>query len=333
MHVLDLGCGIGELSLMAARLVGRQGTATAIDIDQKALAIAADRALEQALGNLQFVQGSIDQYQPGRSFDAVIGRHILIHSRDPLAIVSKAYEWLSPGGVAAFQEYDFSTAHAAYPPLPLRDRLMTVFRDFFGAVSHGNIGTQLPHLLLETGFRAPNCRVEYPMDVGPDSPFYEWIAESFRSIAQRAAAIGLVKEFEFNLDTLEQQLRQEAAPRNASFPGPTMAGCFARKPLRENGHRGSANRGRCPADAQVGRAPANDSAKNSQRVRLVQEYTDMRLFSKYPDGARRRACLLPARRRCIWWRQGMTSAQHREILIVERLWSGMPRAAHAWCTR
>jgi len=34
MHVLDLGCGIGEVSLMAARLVGRHGAVTAIDIDQ-----------------------------------------------------------------------------------------------------------------------------------------------------------------------------------------------------------------------------------------------------------------------------------------------------------
>ena len=230
MHVLDLGCGIGDVSLMAARLVGRHGTVTAIDIDPTALAIAADRAREQALRNLRFVEGSLDQYQPERTFNAVVGRHILGHSRDPLAIVSKAYEWLSAGGVAAFQEYDFSAVHAAYPACPLRDRIMAVFQDFFGTMVHGNIGTRLPHLLLEARFRAPDCRVEYPMDVGLDSPFYEWLAESFRSIAPRAQAIGLVKEFEFDLDALEQQLRQEAAPRNAGIPGPTMVGCFARKP-------------------------------------------------------------------------------------------------------
>ena len=228
MHVLDLGCGIGEVSLMAARLVGRRGAVTGIDIDQAALATAADRAREQALGNLKFVQGSIDQYEPGRAFDAVIGRHILIHLRNPLAILRKPYECLSPAGVAVFQEYDFSTVHAAYPPCPLRDRGMAVFRDFFGATGRGNIGTQLLHLLLEAGFRPPDCRVEYPIDGGPDSPFYEWIAESFRSIVQRAAAAGFVKEFD--IDELEQQLRQEATSRNASIPGPTMVGCFARKP-------------------------------------------------------------------------------------------------------
>jgi hypothetical protein len=68
------------------------------------------------------------------------------------------------------------------------------------------------------------------MDGGPDSPFYEWVVESFRSIAQRAAAAGFVKASEFDVDALEQQLRRELASRNTSIPGPTMVGCFARKP-------------------------------------------------------------------------------------------------------
>jgi hypothetical protein len=44
------------------------------------------------------------------------------------------------------------------------------------------------------------------------------------------AAAGFFKESEFDIDALEQQLRQEAVSRNASVPGPTMVGCFARKP-------------------------------------------------------------------------------------------------------
>jgi ubiquinone/menaquinone biosynthesis C-methylase UbiE len=230
MHVLDLGCGIGDVSLMAARMVGRHGAVTAIDIDQAASAIAADRARTQVLGNVRFVEGSIEQYEPGRTFDAIVGRHILIHSRDPLTIVTRAHKWLSPTGVAAFQEYDFSTVHLAYPTCPLRDRLMAVFRDFFGAMGRGNMVTQLLHLMLEVGFRAPDCRAEYPVDAGTDSPFYEWLAESFRSIASRAVAAGFVKESEFNLEAVEQELRQEAVSRNATIPSPTMVGCFARKP-------------------------------------------------------------------------------------------------------
>src|SRR5258708_3921760 len=129
MHVLDLGCGIGEVSLMAARLVGRHGAVTAIDIDQAALATAADRAREQALGNLKFVQGSIDQHEPGSAFDAVIGSHVLIHLRDPLPILQKAYECLSPAAVAGFPEHDFSPRPPAFPPSPRVLRRVAGLRD------------------------------------------------------------------------------------------------------------------------------------------------------------------------------------------------------------
>lgn len=44
MHVLDLGCGAGDVSLLAADIVGPTGSVTAIDRDERALAIASERA-------------------------------------------------------------------------------------------------------------------------------------------------------------------------------------------------------------------------------------------------------------------------------------------------
>ena len=43
MRVLDLGCGIGEVSLIAARLVGPHGQVHGIDLDPAALDIARTR--------------------------------------------------------------------------------------------------------------------------------------------------------------------------------------------------------------------------------------------------------------------------------------------------
>ncbi len=44
--------------------------------------------------------------------------------------------------------------------------------------------------------------LKYPMDGGPDRPFYEWMVESVRSIAPRAAAAGIIKESALDIDAL-----------------------------------------------------------------------------------------------------------------------------------
>jgi ubiquinone/menaquinone biosynthesis C-methylase UbiE len=229
-RVLDLGCGVGELSMVAARLVGDSGRVTGIDIDDAALAIAATRAREQGLDRIDFAHADISSHRADAVYDAVIGRHILIHTPDPQAVVITAHSLLRSGGVAVFQEYDFSVAHRAYPEAPLYERTFEVFRAFFARATHGNIGTRLFHLFVDAGFPSPQCRVEYPMDGGADSPFYEWMAESFRSILPRAETLGLVRSDEVvAVDSLATRLREEALARRGCLPGPAMVGCFARK--------------------------------------------------------------------------------------------------------
>jgi hypothetical protein len=160
----------------------------------------------------------------------VIGRHILIHTPDPRVVVGMAHSLLNPGGVAVFQEYDFSVVHRPFPAAPLYERIMEIFCAFFAQAAHGNIGTRLFQLLIDAGFSSPDCRVEYPMDGGADSPFYDWVAESFQSILPRAAALGLVPSEEvLGIDSLATRLKEEATSLGSCVPGPTMVGCFARK--------------------------------------------------------------------------------------------------------
>ncbi len=230
LRVLDIGCGVGELSMVAARLVGRRGRVTGIDIDEGALALAAQRVREQGLDHIDFAHSDIGTYRTDASYDAVIGRHILIHTPDPHVVVGLAHSLLNPGGVAVFQEYDFSVVHRPFPEAPLCERIFEIFRAFFAKAAHGNIGTRLFQLLIDAGFPSPECRVEYPLDGGADSPFYEWIAESFRSILPRAAALGLVRSDEVaGIDSLAGRLKEETISHRGGVPGPAMVGCFARK--------------------------------------------------------------------------------------------------------
>jgi ubiquinone/menaquinone biosynthesis C-methylase UbiE len=230
LHVLDFGCGVGDVSLIAARLVGPGGRVTGLDVDEQALAIARERAREEELHHADFVSMNLAEIRAEMQVDAVVGRHILIHTPDPASLVRAAFGVLKPGGVAVFQEFDFSVLHRGYPRSPLGDGIAELFNAFFSKAAHVSIGTQLYHLAVEAGFRPVECRAEYPICGGPDSGCYEWIAESLRSILPRAEALGLVRAPELDIDTLAGRLREEAVANNRGVPSPVMVGCIARKP-------------------------------------------------------------------------------------------------------
>ena len=119
MRVLDLGCGIGDVSLIAARIVGPVGSVTGLDPDSAALDTARARAREEGLSQVNFEQTAFEAYTTDRPYDAVVGRHILIHSPDPLGWIRKAKSLLRSAGIAAFQEYDLSCFPRIEPEPPL----------------------------------------------------------------------------------------------------------------------------------------------------------------------------------------------------------------------
>jgi ubiquinone/menaquinone biosynthesis C-methylase UbiE len=228
MRVLDIGCGVGDVSLLAARIVGRSGRVTSLDFDGRALEILKERASSEGLNNIDCCEGNVHDWDSRSRFDAVIGRHILIHSKDPLEVLQRCAAMLQPRGLAVFHEYDFSVIHRAWPAAPLRDRIIEVFTRFFELACHSNMGSRLWTLLAEAGFENPDCRAEYPIEGGPDSPYFEWITESVRSILPRAIALGVISESEIDIASLEERLRAENGATKSGAPAPAMIGAFAR---------------------------------------------------------------------------------------------------------
>jgi hypothetical protein len=106
--------------------------------------------------------------------------------------------------------------------------MVEIFDQFFARACCSNMGTRLWSLLVEAGFQNPDCRAEYPIDGGSDSLYFEWVAESFRSLLPRAIAIGIVTAEEIDIDTLEERLRAENIAAGSCLPAPTMIGAFAR---------------------------------------------------------------------------------------------------------
>src|SRR5215831_18666929 len=67
MSVLDLGCGMGDVSLLAARLVGASGHVTAIDRDLVIIEKARERSRDEELGpNIEFIRSELLDFQAER---------------------------------------------------------------------------------------------------------------------------------------------------------------------------------------------------------------------------------------------------------------------------
>jgi ubiquinone/menaquinone biosynthesis C-methylase UbiE len=230
MRVLDLGCGIGDVSLIAARIVGRRGSVTGIDPDRAALDIAQARANEENLSHLNFEQAAFETYTTDRPYDAIVGRHILIHSRDPLGWIRKAKSLLRSGGIAGFQEYDVSYFPPIEPELPLFTELREYLVEFFRrAVAYADVGARLYHWMQVTEFSNTRSSAECLMSGGVESSFYEWFAETIRSVTPLLESLGIASAADLDLDTLAIRLREEAVSYAGCLTTPLIVSCCAER--------------------------------------------------------------------------------------------------------
>ena len=98
-RVLDLGCGAGTDTLVAAQMVGSEGSVTGIDMTPQMLAKARASAAEMNATNVDFVAGEVESLPfPDESFDIVISNGVIDLIPDKDAVFSEIYRVLKPGG-------------------------------------------------------------------------------------------------------------------------------------------------------------------------------------------------------------------------------------------
>ncbi|MFZ3495881.1 class I SAM-dependent methyltransferase [Streptomyces sp. 5.8] len=100
--VLDIGCGAGRTTRLAAQRAGR-GQALGLDLSGPMLEKARDSALREGVQNVSFIQGDA-QVHPfdAEGFDAVISRYGMTFFTDPVAAFTNLHRALRPGGRLAF---------------------------------------------------------------------------------------------------------------------------------------------------------------------------------------------------------------------------------------
>ncbi|MEV0402351.1 class I SAM-dependent methyltransferase [Actinoallomurus sp. NPDC050550] len=101
-QVLDIGCGNGRLTRLAAR-AARSGRAHGVDLSAPMLATARARAAEEGVANVTFEQADAQVHAfPAGGFDAAISRFGVMFFADPVAAFANIGQALRPGGRLAF---------------------------------------------------------------------------------------------------------------------------------------------------------------------------------------------------------------------------------------
>src|SRR6266702_1315659 len=118
-RVLDLGSGVGDVAMLAARLVGPSGEVMGIERDPRSITRARTRAAEAGLRNVTFTQSDVAQFSSDKPFDAAVGPYILQFLPDPAAVLRALSQRVRPGGVIAFQEGSWAPFVLLSAHLPL----------------------------------------------------------------------------------------------------------------------------------------------------------------------------------------------------------------------
>jgi SAM-dependent methyltransferase len=238
MRVLDVGCGPGDVSLLLSELVGADGSVVGVERDEEALSTARRRAVESGAANVEFVLGDFREVEfAGDSFDALVGRLVLMYQGDPAAAVRDAARHVRSGGVVVFAEMCLRTGSViperflvSWPPTLASEQLSAWIDAIFGGLgTQPDMGMRLPATFAEAGL-LPSPDLDSEVAIAIDEEAISGVVELARSLLPGIVAAGVATEEEVDIDTLAERLRAGSGSVGRVAFWPTVVGAFAIKP-------------------------------------------------------------------------------------------------------
>jgi SAM-dependent methyltransferase len=230
MHVLDIGCGIGDVSMLLAEAVGATGSVVAFDREPRAVEIARARALAAGYRCIEFVVASDASFPAQNGFDAAVGRYILPHQADPVAMIRRAAAAVRRGGIVAFHEPASAVCGRTFPRLDLYEtaerRLNAAFRATLPQI---DVGGRLFAHFVAAGLPPPDL-ISESIAGGPESPLWRLFAMNYRIMFPHIARLDPALTQADDPSTLAEQLVAAAVAARAQIVSKPQSCAWAIKP-------------------------------------------------------------------------------------------------------
>jgi hypothetical protein len=235
--VLDLGSGMGDVSMLVAGLVGASGEVVGIERDATSIERAQARVAAAGLRNVSFLNVDVNNIVTDRPFDAVVGRYILMFLPDPVSVLRSVSRLVRPGGVIAFQEPSWIPMLALGDRLPLWSCVLrSIHETILRSGANPEMGFALYSIFQEVGLPAPKMHLEIPL--GSDVDFLRVICGLVCSLRPLSEQHNVSLEELGDLDTLPDRICAEVAAANTVVSIVPLLGAWSRKPATADSSRG-----------------------------------------------------------------------------------------------
>lgn len=229
MRVLDVGCGAGDVSFLAASLVGPEGAVIGVDKSPEATALASQRVQAAGLTNVHFITQDLSTFTMDEPVDALIGRLVLMYFADPAVILRRLTRFLKPGGVVVFHELDTSGSKSEPVCELFTTTVERIEQTLTRAGADIKMGLKLARVFQEAGLPRPQMIQGARVENGPDSEAYHVVTHLTRTLLPLMERTGIATAAEVEIDTLADRIREEAVANNATWVSPSFIGAWTRK--------------------------------------------------------------------------------------------------------
>jgi SAM-dependent methyltransferase len=220
-RVLDLGAGMGDVSLLAVEL-----GAEVVAVERDPATIERARA-RLAGARVEILQGTLPDIEVPGTFDVICGRLILMYLPDPAAVLRRLAQQLKPGGGVAFIEYDFRPARMLPSPALARASVEAFCRVLEKIGCHTDLGFRLPQIFTAAGLPQPTVDTLLWTSSFDDDVGHEMIQGVQLAVTPIAERVGMKHELDPDPATLPERLRA-AVRAEGTLVGPAVVGVASR---------------------------------------------------------------------------------------------------------
>jgi SAM-dependent methyltransferase len=235
MRVLDIGSGAGHAAFVAAELVGATGEVIGTDRSPDAIKTAQANAQARKFRNVSFLHCNSDEMTFEHSFDAVVGRYVLVHNADQSSMLRRLSKHLRPDGVMLFQEPAMAIAQS-FPPVDLYERCRYWYME--GLRAGGvqiDTAYRLHSIFVRAGLPPPTMRMHVAVGGAPGIfDYLHLVVDLVRTLLPVLEEYRIATAAEIDIDHLADRLCRDVAANDSTILGGASIAAWSRLPLAED---------------------------------------------------------------------------------------------------